>query len=289
MSGSSSIAVQHMIHHGGGKDDGVSKAMATRILMELLVKDSIVKGKMPSGLAVVADDWKFWRFKFHEKYVFGASLNLGKDCGIAFTPYGFDDGMGEDYDTFVDSRMGLPVLLKMRGNHDYHVMEKDGNAYLIIDTEEIPILDARQIDDTYGKIIEGTDPECDSFYMFKRKGAGTNHQFLRGLMGFHLWKEEGLDGEKSESYSYISGYNSDNFNTCVSFKIDKVPRVRRIFILRKEHPERVWDDILEMKNMLAVGFGQWDELMTYPFPFKFLQEYLDNESEVAFSKHWSEL
>ena len=29
MSGSSSIAVQHMIHHGGGKDDGVSKAMAT--------------------------------------------------------------------------------------------------------------------------------------------------------------------------------------------------------------------------------------------------------------------
>lgn len=289
MSGSSSIAVQHMIHHGGGKDDGVSKAMATRILMELLVKDSIVKGKMPSGLAVVANDWKFWRFKFHEKYVFGASLNFGKDCGIEFTPYGFDDGMGEDYDTFVDSRMGLPVLLKMRGNHDYHVMEKDGNAYLIIDTEEIPILDARQIDDTYGKIIEGTDPECDSFYMFKRKGAGTNHQFLRGLMGFHLWKEEGLDGEKSESYSYISGYNSDNFKTSVSFKIDKVPRVRRIFILRKEHPERVWDDIQEMKNMLAVGFGQWDELMTYPFPFKFLQEYLDNESEVAFSKHWSEL
>nr|WP_294831872.1 hypothetical protein [Prevotella sp.] len=289
MSGSSSIAVQHMIHHGGGKDDGVSKAMATRILMELLVKDSIVKGKMPSGLAVVANDWKFWRFKFHEKYVYGASLNLGKDCGIEFTPYGFDDGMGEDYDTFVASKMGMPVLLRMNGNHDYHVMEKDGNVYLIIDTEEIPILDARQIDDTYGKIIEGTDPECDSFYMFKRKGAGTNHQFLRGLMGFHLWKEEGLDGENSESYSYISGYNSDNFKTCVSFKIDKVPRVRRIFILRNEHPERVWDDIQEMKNMLAVGFGQWDELMTYPFPFKFLQEYLDNESEVAFSKHWSEL
>lgn len=59
--------------------------------------------------------------------------------------------------------------------------------------------------------------------------------------------------------------------------------------MRKENPERVWDDIQEMKNMLAVGFGQWDELMTYPFPFKFLQEYLDNKSEVAFSKHWSEL
>ena len=67
--------------------------------------------------------------------------------------------------------MGLSALLKMKGNHDYHVMEKEGNAYLIIDTEEIPILDAKQIDDTYGKIIERSDPECDSFNMFKRKGS----------------------------------------------------------------------------------------------------------------------
>ena len=285
----SGIAFQHMIHHGGGKEDDVPTAKAKRILMELLVKDSIVKSCMPSEMAAIAEEWKFWLFKQKKDVVYGASLKLCEGEAMALDPYGFDDGMGEDYDTFVDSRMGLPVLLKMKGNHDYHVMEKDGNAYLIIDTEEIPILDARQIDDTYGKIIEGTDSECDSFYMFKRKGAGTNHQFLRGLMGFHLWKEEGLDGEKSESYSYISGYNSDNFKTGASFKIDKVPRVRRIFILRKEHPERVWGDIQEMKNMLAVGFGQWDELMTYPFPFKFLQEYLDNKSEVAFSKHWSEL
>ena len=285
----SGIAFQHMIHHGGGKEDDVPTAKAKRILMELLVKDSIVKSFMPSEMAAIAEEWKFWFFKQKKDVVYGASLKLCEGEAMALDPYGFDDGMGEDYDTFVDSRMGVPVLLKMKGNHDYHVMEKDGNAYLIIDTEEIPILDARQIDDTYGKIIEGTDPECDSFYMFKRKGEGTNHQFLRGLMGFHLWKEEGLDGETSESYSYISGYNSDNFKTGASFKIDKVPRVRRIFILRKEHPERVWGDIQEMKNMLAVGFGQWDELMTYPFPFKFLQEYLDNKSEVAFSKHWSEL
>lgn len=41
--------------------------------------------------------------------------------------------------------------------------------------------------------------------------------------------------------------------------------------------------------MLAGGFGQWNELMTYPFPFKFLQEYLANQSETTFSKHWSEM
>ena len=285
----SGIAFQHMIHHGGGKEDDVPEAKAKRILMELLVKDSIVKGCMPSEMAAIAGNWKFWLFKQKKEIVYGASLKLCEGKAMAFEPYGFDDGLGEDYDTFVASIMGLSALLKMKGNHDYHVMEKEGNAYLIIDTEEIPILDAKQIDDTYGKIIEGTDPECDSFNMFKRKGSGTNHKFLRGLMGFHLWKEEGLDGEGSESYSYISGYNSDNFKTGATFKIGKVPRVRRIIILKKEHPERVWDDIQELKNMLAVGFGQWNELMTYPFPFKFLQEYLDNQSETTFSKHWSEM
>ena len=59
--------------------------------------------------------------------------------------------------------------------------------------------------------------------------------------------------------------------------------------LKKDHQERIWEDIQELKNMLAVGFGQWNELMTYPFPFKFLQEYLDNQSETTFSKHWSEM
>lgn len=136
---------------------------------------------------------------------------------------------------------------------------------------------------------KGTDPDYKTICVFKRKGTGTNHKFLRGLMGFHLWKEEGLDGEGSESYSYISGYNSDNFNTGATFKIGKVPHVRRICILKKDHQERIWEDIQELKNMLAVGFGQWNELMTYPFPFKFLQEYLDNQSETRFSKHWSEM
>lgn len=285
----SGIAFQHMIHHGGGKEDDVLEAKAKRILMELLVKDSIVKGCMPSEMAAIAGNWKFWLFKQKKEVVYGASLKFCEGKAMAFEPYGFDDGLGEDYDTFVASIMGLSALLKMKGNHDYHVMEKEGNAYLIIDTEEIPILDAKQIDDTYGKIIERSDPECDSFNMFKRKGSGTNHKFLRGLMGFHLWKEEGLDGEGSESYSYISGYNSDNFKTGATFKIGKVPRVRRIIILKKEHQERVWEDIQELKNMLTVGLGQWDELMTYPFPFKFLQEYLDNQSEMTFSKHWSEM
>ena len=144
----SGIAFQHMIHHGGGKEDDVPKAKATRILMELLVKDSIVKGRMPSELAVVAGDWKFWLFKYKKDMVYGASMDLCEGGGIGLLSYGYDDKSGEYYDTFVSRDMGLPVLHKMKGGRDYHMMEKDGNAYLILNTDEIPILDARLIDET---------------------------------------------------------------------------------------------------------------------------------------------
>ncbi|WP_278983750.1 hypothetical protein [Segatella bryantii] len=46
---------------------------------------------------------------------------------------------------------------------------------------------------------------------------------------------------------------------------------------------------MEIVEMLKFGFGRWNELMTYPFPFKFLQEYLDNVCETVFSKHWKEI
>ena len=72
-------------------------------------------------------------------------------------------------------------------------------------------------------------------------------------------------------------------------KMDKMPRVRRIFVLNSENPNEVNSDIMEIANMLKFGFGRWNEMMTYPFPFKFLQEYLDDKTETAYSKHWSEI
>ena len=62
-----------------------------------------------------------------------------------------------------------------------------------------------------------------------------------------------------------------------------------LFVLHKEHPEQIESQIMEIADMLKFGFGRWNELMTYPFPFKFLLEYLDDAAEIAFSKHWSEI
>lgn len=64
--------------------------------------------------------------------------------------------------------------------------------------------------------------------------------------------------------------------------MDKMPRARRIFVLNKSNPETVENEIMEIASMLKFGFGRWNELMTYPFPFKFLQEYLDDACETVF-------
>ena len=122
---------------------------------------------------------------------------------------------------------------------------------------------------------------------FKRKTE--SHKYLRGYIGLHLWKAEGLNGEPDGAYAYISGTNSENMQIMKSTKMDRMPRARRIFILHKEYEANVEKDIYEIMDMLRFGFGRWNEMMTYPFPFKFLQEYLDDASEIAFSKHWSEI
>lgn len=280
----STKALQHVIHP---EDEKRRNAKAVRILIELMVKDCNIKLKMPSQLSAKVRGWHFFRWKINKNSVFGSSVEVSQDGKMAFKDYGFDmGGLGEDYTSFIEQEIGYNYPQKIMGRHDYMALSKGANTYLILDTDEIPILDAKLIDEAYGKIICGNDEEYKTTAMFKRKKKGTNHKFLRGYMGFHLWEAEGINGE--EAYSYIAGWNSEKINT-KNPKIDKVPHARRIFILKKGNPEAVKSEINEIKLMLMEGFGRWDELMTYPFPFKFLQEHLDNQCEMTFKKHWSDI
>ena len=95
--------------------------------------------------------------------------------------------------------------------------------------------------------------------------------------------------EPDSAYAYISGINSENMQIMNSTKMDRMPRVRRIFVLHKDKPQNVDTDINEIVKMLKYGFGRWNEMMTYPFQFKLLREYLDDISEVAYCKHWEEI
>ncbi|MCQ2960102.1 MAG: hypothetical protein MJ198_07955 [Bacteroidales bacterium] len=102
-------------------------------------------------------------------------------------------------------------------------------------------------------------------------------------------KTAGIDGEPNFSYSYISGTNSESMKITPKTKMDKMPRARRIFILHVENQELIEQHILEICEMLKFGFGRWNELMTYPFPFKFPQEFLDDAAETAYSIHWKNI
>ena len=279
----SGTAIQHKIFYNNEKDDSFTKSEARRILIELLVKDCLIRRQLPKQLQTLAEGWKYYRYKICDGNVIGASLYTVNDK-IEIEEIGFPSARIQlDFETFAQTRLCYNNSEKIAGARDYMALIKDGNVFLIIDTDEIPILDVSLIDEAYGEIINNNEP----LSLFKRKKVA--HQYLRGYIGFHLWKSDGLDGEKDASYSYISGINSENMQIMRNTKMDRMPRARCIFVLHSENPSKISNDILEIENMLRFGFGRWNDMMTYPFPFKFLQEYLDDACEIAYSKHWNEI
>lgn len=139
----STVALQHVTVTDNITDDDMTSAKARRILLELLVKDSISKRVMPSRLAEKTDGWSFFRWKIHDGRLFGASLKPAKGNAFDLTEYGFEMGLGEDSESFIRDEIGYENAYKLTGNHDYMAMRKNGNTYLLIDTDEIPILDAK--------------------------------------------------------------------------------------------------------------------------------------------------
>lgn len=280
----SSIVLQHKIFYNNDKEDKFSISEARRILIELLVKDCLIKRKISQQLCALSKDWEFYKYKNHEEGVIGASMKFEEDGKIEISEFGFSaEHLPVFFDEFAYKYLNYMEPEKIKGARDYLALRKNGNVYLIIDTDEIPILDVGLIDEAYDGIVNANMP----LSLFKRKNVA--HKYLRGYIGLHLWKTDGLNGEPNGAYAYISGTNSENMQIMKSTKMDRMPRARRIFILHKENESEVEKEIYEIMDMLRYGFGRWNEMMTYPFPFKFLQEYLDDTCEIAFSKHWSEI
>ena len=260
-------ALQHKIFYNNKKDDKFIEAEARRLLIELLVKDCLIKRLMPTTLTSKIQNWQFTRYKINWGSVIGATISVDNDNHITISDFGFsrtDEQYG--FEDFVRKELHYDDAQKINGVCDYMALKKDDNVYLIIDTDEIPILDVSLIDEGYAKVVEKIVP----LSFFKRKDEV--HKYLRGYVGFHLWRTEGLDGDPDDSFSYIVGKNNDNIQITKDNKMDRMPRARRLFVLHREHPELVEDHINEIVEMLKFGFGRWNEMMTYPFPFKFLQE-----------------
>lgn len=280
----SGSALQHKIFYNNEKEDVFSISEARRILMELLVKDCIIKRTLPKQFGDLAEGWEFIRYKIHDDSIIGASLQMNSNGEMEIKDYGFTSNQPPvPFASFVVEDLCYTEPEKIHGSRDYMALKKDGNVYLIIDTDEIPVLDVQFIDEAYNDIVNGDMP----LSFFKRKDEA--HKYLRGYIGLHVWQTEGINGEPNGAYSYISGTNSENMQILKSTKMDRMPRVRKVFILHKADDASVENQITQIMDMLRFGFGRWNEMMTYPFPFKFLQEYLDDACEVSYSKHWNEI
>ena len=277
-------ALQHITYYNNEKKDKIDKNRARRILIEFIVKDCLVKRAMPKDLAILMEGWEFLRYKINQGNVHGATLKITNNGNLHIEQYGLSqNSCGEDFESFVTEKLQYTDCSRINGAKDYMALKKDGNVYLIVDTEEIPILDAKEIDEGYDEVVNNGE----TIAMFRRKK--NVHKYLRGYIGFHLWKSEGIDGKANDSFSYISGINKEKIKFINGNKMDKMPRARKIFILKTNNQALVDSHIKEICSMLKFGFGRWDELMTYPFPFKFLLEFLDNAAETAYSKHWEEI
>lgn len=151
-------ALQHITVQENKKNE-ITKASARRILIELLVKDSLINRIMPKQLTELMCGWVFYRYKINKDFVHGASLAVDTDGSMNIEEYGLSrNSLGEDFEQFVQEYLKFNDYDKIRGGRDYMALEKNGNVYLIIDTDEIPILDVDLIDEGYGQVINKGRP-----------------------------------------------------------------------------------------------------------------------------------
>lgn len=269
-------ALQHVTFAEG---DTFDKNEARRILLELIVKDSLVSQTMPKELVAPVAGWTFVRYKCDMGMARGSWMKVDENGTIALEDFGLAQDIAPLFETFVRERLHYPSPEKIGGSRDYMAMEKAGNVYLIIDTDETPMLDVEAIERFY----ELGEP------VSRFKNVDNADKYLQGCVNFHLWKTEDLDGNPDGAFAYFSGTNRENLQIMLSNKMSRVPHARRLFILHRERPEAVEAQIAEVVEMMKFGFGRWNEMMTYPYPFKFLKEHLDDVCLTSFNVHWDKV
>lgn len=118
-------ALQHITFYNNEKEDKISKACVRRILIELLVKDSLINRRMPKVLTELITDWKFFRYKIYEGFVHGASLAVNITGTMSIQEYGLSqNSLGEEFEQFVHDNLRYNDYDKIRGGRDYMAMEK---------------------------------------------------------------------------------------------------------------------------------------------------------------------
>ena len=140
-----------------------------------MVKDCLINRSLPPKLGYLLKECEFIRYKINRGNVIGASLSIAKDNVINIKDFGFPETSESDIlcdiESVVNEKLHYANFEKIRGARDDMAMKKNGNVFLIIDTDEIPMLDVSLIDDGYVEIAKGENPLA----FFKRKRVARKY------------------------------------------------------------------------------------------------------------------
>lgn len=246
---------------------------AKRILLELLVKDCNARLQLDKRLVANLPDWNFFLFKAIDDLVYGALLQVDNDGRLLYSDYGKDYDFDTDNDlrTIVRNKFKIKEYEIFSSAKEHRILWKEGNIYCIVDTDENPVLDTDLIDNLY---IRHQDAQDNGRSAANEMRQATNiDNYLSGYIGLRLWESEGLSINNFPSYAYMVGETKGK--STVNRKFKGAPRTKRIFVISATNPEKIQEDVLEIINMLKNIFGRYGEFEAYPYPFKFIREYLN--------------
>lgn len=277
---------------------GITNNEVHRILLELLVKDSIATRTMPSIYRKMLQGWEVIGYRVNKKdrVVYGTSMTTTLDGQITFTDYGCSNNRwtGLGFNTFVNNKLHFPQPNLIFGSQWYKVMIKENNVYLIVSTDEFPMLNTDELSRYYSRFH--TDPETGKlrksedfrYTLVKNLFRVENvDRLLCGLIGFRYWNAEPLTPCGQKGISYLVGLNHD-LNKKNIKEFSKTAKVKKIFVLSSQNPQKVPTHLKQIFSMLKHPFGRSGEMATYPLPFKFVDEYLDNVTLERHGIHWKE-
>lgn len=180
--------IQHAYYTPGyiTPDNKAASAKARRILVELCAKLIVHDRELPQFLASSSIGWEYIQYKQQKgRYVHGVSMSIDCDAQLSFRELGLSNATDTPFCNFVQGNLGYAYPQKLKGYKDYKVLRNitSGNTYVIIDSDEIGLPNARNLESAYELIDNGQYMLLGNI-LSQCEEDGVNAQNLAGIESY---------------------------------------------------------------------------------------------------------